>query len=1095
MFRRIVFAFVVLVSAQRAGDVGLRHRSPARGPKARGETPILFERNDGQAPVDYRYIAHGTAYEAAFGGHGVRLALVGRGPRIVGRVTMDFVGSRDAGVSGDRPLASRVNYFRGADPGAWHVNVPTFGRVRYSGVYDGIDAVFYGADHRLEYDLIVAPRADPAAVVLRFAGADDVTIDGDGDLIVHAGGAELIQHKPVAYQERDSARVPVDAGYRIDGDRVRLSVGAYDVDAPLVIDPVIASSTLLGGTQKDQVHGMAIDASGALYVTGQSSSPDFPAPHNSGELSETEVFVCKLSADLGEIVYCTRFAGADAEFPTSIAVDSSGHAYVAGSTISADFPTTPGAFSTTCGGCPFLDDGFVMKLADDGASIVYSTFLGGSFRDFIVGIGVDAAGRAHVAGTTNSRDFPVTPGAFQQQSAGSSDAFATMLTADGTAVVFSTYLGGKFQEEVRGASMDAAGNMYLAGITDSPDLPVVSAVLPNLPPPLASTAFDHGFFARVDSSGALTVCSYFGGERADSVEAIVGAPTGIFLGGRTDSPSVPGRPGTVLPPHGAAFLSQLTPDGSQAKTTRYFDGDQSEVISALAIDGAVVYAVGSTTSIDFPTTASAPEPTTTRTGTQLNTNAFYMTVPIEASGTMAEAASFSTYLGGLGADAGRAVATDGHGGAYVGGIAGSDDFPAVNALRRFTTGNPIQDEGFITHFVPDARFVAITPGDIVVWAADAAKITGNAWEIAADPSAAGGRKAFNPDHGAAKVLSPLADPASYVEMTFNADAGTTYHMWIRGRAQNDFYLNDSAYAQFTDSVDPQGNPIWRIGTTSATAFIVEPCIGCIEKRWAWRDDGYGGPGHTIRFANSGQHTVRFQQREDGVSIDQVLLSSGRFLNTPPETGGDSTVVLPRMAVPPTAECTAGEVVMYTGSPERQNGWNAVADATAAGGVRLFNPDAGAPKLLKALAMPANAFDLDFTADAQTDYRLWLRGIALNNFWGNDSVFVQFSDSVDGSGAATWRMGTTSATAVNLEDCSGCGLKGWGWQDNGWGVGVMGPVVRFASSGSHSIRVQVREDGLSIDQIVLSASTYLNASPGQLKNDTTILRACATPPLK
>lgn len=1095
MFRRIVFALVVIVATQRAGDSGLRrHHSLSRSPRAFSETPILFERNDGQAPADYRYVANGTAYQAAFGGHGVRLALAGRGPRIVGRVTMDFVGSRDADVSGDRPLASRVNYLHGADPGAWHVNVPTFGRVRYTNVYKGIDAVFYGADHRLEYDLIVAPHADPADVVLRFTGADAVAVNGDGDLVVRAGGAELIQHKPVAYQERDSTRIPVDAGYRIDGDRVRLSVGAYDAGEALVIDPVIASSTLLGGGFGDQVSAMAIDASGALYVTGQTNSPDFPITHFNGG-GPDDGFVCKLSASLGEIVYCTRFGGAYADIPSSVAVDSSGHAYVAGSTSSPNFPTTPGAFSTTCGGCSFQNDGFIMKLADDGASIVYSTYLGGSNFDSIVGIGVDAAGRAHVAGTTASPDFPVTPGAFQQQRLGSSDAFATMLTADGTAVVFSTYLGGKFQDAVRGASMDAAGNMYLAGITDSPDLPVVSAVQPNLPPPLAGgAAFDHGFFARVDSSGALTLCSYFGGERADSVETIVGAPTGIFLGGWTNSPSVPGRPGTVLP-HGAAFLSQLTPDGTQVKTTRYFDGDDSDVVSALAISGAVVYAVGSTASDDFPTTASAPEPSAPRTGTQLNVNAFYMTVPIDVSGTIAEAASFSTYLGGRGTDAALAVATDGSGGAYLGGVAGTDDFPAINALRRFTNGDQPAAEGFVTHFVPDDRFVATTPGDIVVWAADAAKVTGNAWEIAADPSAAGGRRAFNPDHGAAKLLSPMADPASYVEMTFNADAGTTYHMWIRGRAQNDFYTNDSAYAQFSDSVDARDNPIWRIGTTSATSFIVEPCTGCYEKRWMWRDNGYDRTGDTIRFGTSGKHTVRFQQREDGISIDQILLSSGRYLNTPPESGRDSTVVLPRMIAPPPAECTAGEVVMYTGNPESQNGWSSVADTAAAGGVRLFNPDAGAPKLLNPSATPANAFELDFTADAQTDYRVWFRGKALNDFWGNDSVFVQFSDSVNSSNVATWRIGTTSATTVNLEDCSGCGLKGWGWQDNGWGVGVMGPVVRFASSGSHTIRVQVREDGLSIDQIVLSATTYLNAAPGGLKNDATILPACATPPLK
>jgi hypothetical protein len=167
-------------------------------------------------------------------------------------------------------------------------------------------------------------------------------------------------------------------------------------------------------------------------------------------------------------------------------------------------------------------------------------------------------------------------------------------------------------------------------------------------------------------------------------------------------------------------------------------------------------------------------------------------------------------------------------------------------------------------------------------------------------------------------------------------------------------------------------------------------------------------------------------------------------------------------------------------------YSVVADATAAGGARLFNPDAGAPKLANALASPATYFEMTFNAQAGTAYRLWIRGKAQNDDPFNDSIFVQFSDSVTSGGASISRIGTTSSETINLEDCSGCGLSGWGWQDNGWGIGVMGPLVYFQNSGAHTLRVQVREDGLSIDQIVLSPQTYLNSSPGTLMNDTTIL---------
>ena len=190
---------------------------------------------------------------------------------------------------------------------------------------------------------------------------------------------------------------------------------------------------------------------------------------------------------------------------------------------------------------------------------------------------------------------------------------------------------------------------------------------------------------------------------------------------------------------------------------------------------------------------------------------------------------------------------------------------------------------------------------------------------------------------------------------------------------------------------------------------------------------------------------------------------------------------------PSPTPSSSEVVLWAGdAPVRVGAWSVVADATAAGGKRISNPDAGAAKRVTALASPTNYFEMTFNATAGVDYRLWIRSRAQNNFWGNDSVFVQFSDSVNSSGAAVFRIGTTSAAEMNLEDCSGCGLSGWGWQDNSWGVGVLGPLIRFATSGTHTIRIQVREDGLSIDQIVLSSQKYRNSAPGGLKNDGTIL---------
>jgi hypothetical protein len=375
-----------------------------------------------------------------------------------------------------------------------------------------------------------------------------------------------------------------------------------------------------------------------------------------------------------------------------------------------------------------------------------------------------------------------------------------------------------------------------------------------------------------------------------------------------------------------------------------------------------------------------------------------------------------------------------------------------------------------------------------LYAADAGVRAGTA-RVVSDSTAAGGSRLEFPDQGAAKVSTALASPANYMELTFDADAGVPYHLWLRGKAKSDSWTNDSVYVQFSGSVNSSGGAIWRIGTTSSTVVNLEDCSGCGLSGWGWQDNGYGTNvlGPEVRFATSGTQTIRIQVREDGLSIDQILLSPEKFLSSPPGSLKNDTTIYPKSDGGPPPPTGNPEIVLYAGKATTYAGtWAPGSDATAAGGVLMVNPDAGAPKLSSASAAPASYFQMTFNADAGKPYRLWLRGRAQNNYWGNDSVFVQFSGSVNASGNPVYRVGTTSATSVNLEDCGGCGLSGWGWQDNGYGTGVLGPTVYFETSGTQTIRIQTREDGLSIDQIVLSSGTYLNSSPGALKNDTTIL---------
>jgi hypothetical protein len=362
--------------------------------------------------------------------------------------------------------------------------------------------------------------------------------------------------------------------------------------------------------------------------------------------------------------------------------------------------------------------------------------------------------------------------------------------------------------------------------------------------------------------------------------------------------------------------------------------------------------------------------------------------------------------------------------------------------------------------------------DIILVGRDATARAGK-WTIASDSGASTGSVIKHPDAGAPKITSPLASPVDYFELTFTALAGQPYRLWIRGRAQNDDYANDSVYAQFDGSVTAAGSPVYRIGTTSAADVNLEECSSCGLFGWMWQDNGYGRDvlGPTIYFAASGTQRLRVQTREDGISIDQMVLSPSTYLNAKP-TGivTATTTTLP----------AAPEVVLAGASASTRVGaWRVVSDSTAFGGSAIRHPDAGAAKIVTALASPANYFELTFEAVAGIPYHLWIHGKADNDYWANDSVFVQFSGSVTATGAETYRIGTTSAADVNLEECSGCGVYGWMWQDNGYGKNVLGPAIYFNATGVQRLRVQTREDGMTIDQVVLSPSAYLTTPPSNV----------------
>jgi hypothetical protein len=273
-----------------------------------------------------------------------------------------------------------VNYLIGNDPSKWHTEIPTFARVRLGEIYPGVDMVYYGKQGQLEYDFVVKPGADASRVSLAFDGADSLAVEaGTGDLLLNVGGQTIRQQKPVVYQETDGVRREVESGYSLKGGGgVGFTLGAYDTQRPLIIDPVLAYSTYLGGSGGDSGAGIAVDSSGNAYVAGQAGSTNFPVTAGAFQTTiggSADAFVTKLNASGSSLVYSTYVGGTNSDFANRLAIDSAGSAYITGVTFSTNFPTANAIQSTKSGSST---NGFVTKLNAGGSALLYSTYLGGS---------------------------------------------------------------------------------------------------------------------------------------------------------------------------------------------------------------------------------------------------------------------------------------------------------------------------------------------------------------------------------------------------------------------------------------------------------------------------------------------------------------------------------------------------------------------------------------------------------------------------------------------------------------------------------------------------------------------------------------------
>ena len=420
----------------------------------------------GQIDPHVRYLSRGPRYSLFLKSTEAVLSIPARktagGKPQPAALRMQVVGADPAApTEGLDPAQTRINYFTGSDPSRWRTGVETFGSVHYQDIYPGIDLIFHGRQGQLEYDFVVKRGADPARIAVAFEGASKLNIGENGDLIVDTDAGEVRWKKPVTYQDTASGRKEVASQFTIASNgQVQFRVASYDAELPLVIDPQLVYSTLLGGTNTENLRALAVDGSGNAYVAGWSFSTHFPAT-NGQQGANGDVYVAKLNPAGTALLYATFIGGNYSDSAYALAIDATGNAYVAGDTNSANFPTL-NAFSSTIGSIDSYD-AFVLKLNPSGA-LLFSTYLGGVGFDTARGIGVDSSLNLYVAGETNSSNFPMQAPVQPSLVAGSSDAFVTKLSTAGNTLVYSTYLGGTGFDRIlgpKGLAIDSAGNAYV----------------------------------------------------------------------------------------------------------------------------------------------------------------------------------------------------------------------------------------------------------------------------------------------------------------------------------------------------------------------------------------------------------------------------------------------------------------------------------------------------------------------------------------------------------------------------------------------------------------------------------------------------------
>jgi hypothetical protein len=654
-----------------------------------GSLPLNFEENKGQTDSRVKFLSRGSGYSLFLTPNEAVLSLnrTDKHNVIQGNVLrMQFTGSGDtAKLRAEEQRSSVSNYFRGSNPEQWITDSRHYGKIVYSGLYPGIDAVFYGNQRQLEYDIIVAPGADPSRVRMQFKGADRVWVDDAGALVLSTATGDLRQKAPVIYQDINGRRKYIDGRYLLQNGEVSFEVARYDTTKRLVIDPVLVYSTFLGGTAIEEGNAIAVDTAGNTYIVGRTESADFPftgGPFTALK-GTADAFVAKLAPAGNTAVFTNYLGGTGVDYATGVAVDAEQNIYVVGATESqTQFPTnnayqsSPGTAVGSAG-----IDAFLVKFSPAGNFVSYGTYIGGLNRDVATGVTVDSTGSAYVVGVTESTNFDATGGvrsAFQgpSQIAGATDGFVMKFNPNGSRA-WGTYHGGNQNDTVNAVAVDADFNVYVTGATRSLSFPVTAGVLQST---IATTQFFDAYVTKINPTGTAYVYStYLGGSVYDEGFGIaVDADRNAYVIGDTESVNLPVLGGFQGGTGGGkdAFIAKLNPAGTARVYASYIGGNGSDSARGVALDSTgVAFVTGFTGSANFPVNSFVQA---TLRGSQ---DAFLVRVSAAGSARLS-----STFLGGGFDDYGLGVAVDANANAYLTGFTHSPDFPTISALQSTFPG-------------------------------------------------------------------------------------------------------------------------------------------------------------------------------------------------------------------------------------------------------------------------------------------------------------------------------------------------------------------------------------------------------------------------